>query len=371
MNLMKSHRYIISGGGTGGHIYPAIAIADEIMKRDPGAKILFVGAEDKMEMQKVPAAGYQIKGLWISGLSRRFSLDILKFPFKVMSSLLNSKKIIKEFKPDIAIGTGGFASGPILYMASQKKIPTLIQEQNSYPGITNKKLAEKASVICVAYNGLDRLLKNNNVKLTGNPVRNEVFKELPSKEKALKFFGLEDGKKTILSVGGSLGSRNINNAWKAQIHKFKKEDVQLIWQTGSTDFKELSNDKRLISNKIKLLEFIYEMRMAYAAADLIVSRAGAIAISELCLVGKPVVLLPLPWAAEDHQTKNAEALVKNNAALMIKDTYANDELVPNVLNIINDNDRLTRMSDNIVRLGRPNATKDIVDEVFNIIHKNN
>ncbi len=369
MNLMKSHRYIISGGGTGGHIYPAIAIADEIMKRDPNAKIIFVGAEDKMEMQKVPAAGYQIKGLWISGLSRRFSLDLLKFPFKVFSSLLSSKKIINEFRPDIVIGTGGFVSGPILYMASRNKLPTLIQEQNSYPGITNKKLAEKAFAICVAYNGLDKIFKNKNIKITGNPVRNEVFKKLPSKEEALEFFGLEKGKKTILSVGGSLGSRNKNNAWKAQIEKIKNSDIQLIWQTGSTDFKELSNDKRLVSNNIKLLEFIYEMRMAYAAADLIVSRAGAIAISELCLVGKPVILLPLPWAAEDHQTKNAEALVKNNAALMIKDANANDELVPTVLNIINDDDRLKGMSDSIVKLGKPNATKDIVDEVFKILNK--
>lgn len=371
MSLTKSHKFIISGGGTGGHIYPAIAIADEIKRREPKATFLFVGAEDKMEMQKVPAAGYDIKGLWISGLSRKLSPDLFKFPFKVMSALWNSKKIIENFKPDMVIGTGGFASGPVLYMASQKNIPTLIQEQNSYPGITNKKLAKKAAAICVAYTGLDEIFKSHNVKITGNPVRVEIFQDLPTKEEALDFFGLEKGKKTILSVGGSLGSRNKNNAWKAQIEKIKNSDVQLIWQTGSADFKNLSNDRNLQADNIKILEFIYEMKMAYAAADLIVSRAGAIAISELCLVGKPVVLLPLPWAAEDHQTKNAEALVKEEAALMIKDAVANEELVPAVLKLVHDERLLKQMGENIKRLGKPNATKDIVDEVFRILENHN
>ncbi len=369
MNSTRSHKFIISGGGTGGHIYPAIAIADEIKRREPDAEFLFVGANDKMEMQKVPQAGYDIKGLWISGLSRKISFDLIKFPFKVMSSLWNSRKIIKDFKPDVVIGTGGFASGPVLYMAGRQGIPTLLQEQNSYPGVTNKKLAKKAAAICVAYEGLDTIFKSDKVKLTGNPVRAEVFQNLPTQEEALTFFGLEKGKKTILSVGGSLGSRNKNNAWKAQIEKIKNSDVQLIWQTGSADYQSLNANADLQADNIKIVEFIYEMKMAYAAADLIVSRAGAIAISELCLVGKPVVLMPLPWAAEDHQTKNAEALVKEEAAIMIKDAVANETLVPSVLELMQDESRLKQMGENIKKLGKPNATKDIVDEVFTILKK--
>lgn len=369
MNSTKSHKYIISGGGTGGHIYPAIAIADEIKRREPDAEFLFVGANNKMEMQKVPQAGYAIQGLWISGLSRKLSFDLVKFPFKVISSLYNSRKIIKNFKPDVVIGTGGFASGPILYMAEIQGIPTLLQEQNSYPGVTNKKLAKKANAICVAYEGLDKIFKSDKVRLTGNPVRAGVFQNLPTKEEALEFFGLEKGKKTILSVGGSLGSRNKNNAWKAQIEKIKNTNVQLIWQTGSADYQSLKSNSDLQADNIKIVEFIYEMKMAYAAADIIVSRAGAIAISELCLVGKPVVLMPLPWAAEDHQTKNAEALVKENAALMVKDVVANEELVPTVLSLMHDESRLEQMGENIKKLGKPNATKDIVDEVFKILEK--
>ncbi|MFV0531490.1 MAG: undecaprenyldiphospho-muramoylpentapeptide beta-N-acetylglucosaminyltransferase [Flavobacteriales bacterium] len=371
MNLVKSHKFIISGGGTGGHIYPAIAIADEIKQREPNAQFLFVGAEDKMEMKKVPAAGYEIEGLWISGLSRKLSLDLIKFPFKVVSSLWKSRKIIQEFKPDAVIGTGGFASGAVLYTASQKGIPTILQEQNSYPGITNKKLAKKAALICVAYTGLDKIFKNNNVVITGNPVRAKIFQDLPTKQEALAFFGLEEGKKTIVSVGGSLGSRNKNNAWKAQIEKIKNSEVQLIWQTGSNDFQSLSNDKNLQSNNIKILEFIYEMKMAYVAADLIVSRAGAIAISELCLEGKPVVLMPLPWAAEDHQTKNAEALAKEKAAVIIKDDVADEKLVPTVLKLMQDDAQLKQMGENIKKLGKPRATKDIVDEIFKVLEKNN
>ncbi len=368
MSSIKSHKFIISGGGTGGHIYPAIAIANEIRRREPNTQILFVGAEDKMEMQKVPAEGYEIKGLWISGLSRKLSLDLIKFPFKLMSSLWKSKKIIQDFKPDLVIGTGGFASGPVLYTASQKGIPTVLQEQNSYPGITNKKLAKKAALICVAYSGLDKIFNTENVVVTGNPVRAEIFQDLPTKEEALAFFKLEKGKKTILSVGGSLGSRNKNNAWKAQIEKIKNSDVQLIWQTGSADFQSLIKDEKLQSKNIKILEFIYEMKMAYAAADLIVSRAGAIAISELCLVGKPVILMPLPWAAEDHQTKNAEALVEEKAALMIKDAEANEKLVPAVLKVIQDDMLLKQMGENIKKLGKPNATKEIVDEIFKVLN---
>jgi len=369
MSSTKSHKFILSGGGTGGHIYPAIAIADEIKRREPAAEFLFVGAINKMEMQKVPAAGFPIKGLWISGLSRKFSLDLLLFPLKFLRSLWNSRKIISSFQPDIAIGTGGFASGPVLFAASHMGIPTLLQEQNSYPGITNKKLAKRASAVCVAYDGLDKIFKNKKVINTGNPIRNELFKSMPTKEEALTFFGLKKEYKTILSVGGSLGSRNKNKAWEEQIDKIKNKKVQLIWQTGSIDFERLKGNEKLKADNIKIIEFIHDMRMAYAAADIIVSRAGAIAISELCLAGKPVVLMPLPWAAEDHQTKNAEALVRKNAAFMIKDSEANEKLVPVVLALLKDEQKQNEMSKNIKRLAKPNATREIVDEIFSILKK--
>lgn len=367
MSSTKSHKFILSGGGTGGHIYPAIAIADEIKRREPAAEFLFVGAINKMEMQKVPAAGFPIKGVWISGLSRKFSLDLLLFPLKLLISLWQSRKIISDFQPDIAIGTGGFASGPVLFAASHMGIPTLLQEQNSHPGITNKKLAKRASAVCVAYDGLDKIFKNKKVINTGNPIRNELFKSMPTKEEALTFFGLKREYKTILSVGGSLGSRNKNKAWEEQIDKIKNKKVQLIWQTGSIDFERLKDNEKLKAGNIKIIEFINDMRMAYAAADIIVSRAGAIAISELCLAGKPVVLMPLPWAAEDHQTKNAEALVRKNAALMIKDSEANEKLVSVILALLKDKQKQNKMSENIKRLAKPNATREIVDEIFSIL----
>ncbi len=367
MSSTKSHKFILSGGGTGGHIYPAIAIADEIKRREPAAEFLFVGAINKMEMQKVPAAGFPIKGLWISGLRRKFSLDLLLFPLKLLISLWKSRKIISGFQPDVAIGTGGFASGPVLFVASHMRIPTLVQEQNSCPGITNKKLAKRASTVCVAYDGLDKIFKNEKVINTGNPIRNELFKFMPAKEEALTFFGLKKEYKTILSVGGSLGSRNKNKALEEQIDKIKNKKIQLIWQTGSIDFERLKSNEKLKADNIKIIKFIHDMRMAYAAADIIVSRAGAIAISELCLVGKPVVLMPLPWAAEDHQTKNAEVLVRKNAALMIKDSEANEKLVPVVLALLKDEKKQNEMSKNIKRLAKPNATSEIVDEIFSIL----
>ena len=359
-------KFIVSGGGTGGHIYPAIAIADEIKRREPDAEILFVGANGRMEMEKVPKAGYPIEGLSISGLPRKISLDLIKFPFKVAFSILKARKIVKNFKPDMVIGTGGYASAPTLHAASGLGIPTLLQEQNSFPGKTNKSLARKASAICVAYSGLDKIFNSDKVIETGNPIRAEIFQQLPSKKEALEFFGLPEGKKTILSIGGSLGSRNLNKAWEEQIEEIKTaSDVQLIWQTGSSDYMGLIQKEKLKSDSIKILEFIYEMRMAYAAADVIVSRAGAIAISELCLVGKPVILLPLPWAAEDHQTKNAEALVKENAAIMIKDPEANQKLVPTVLELLHNDSKMSNLAQNISQLAKPNATKDIVDIILN------
>lgn len=355
-----SPKVIISGGGTGGHIYPAIAIADELKSRFPEAEILFVGALGKMEMEKVPKAGYPIKGLPIAGIDRGNMMANIKFPFKLIKSLGLAKKIINEFKPDIAIGTGGYASGPLLWQASKAGIPIIIQEQNSFPGITNKILKNKAAAICVAYEGIEQFPANK-VHYTGNPIRSEIFRNLPDRAEAIKSFGLNPDKKVILSVGGSQGSRTMNNAWKAGMDKLKKEGVQLVWQTGKLDFENL---KRELSNDldgVNLTEFIYEMKTAFAAADVIVSRAGAMAISELCLIGKPVILLPFPYAAEDHQTKNAKSLADKKAALMLSDHQAPAELVDTALELIKNAESQSNLSENIKKLGKPNATKEIVD----------
>lgn len=355
-----SPKIIVSGGGTGGHIYPAIAIADEVKSRFPQAEILFVGALGKMEMEKVPKAGYPIKGLPISGLDRGNMLSNFKFPFKLIRSLNIAKKIIQEFKPDLAIGTGGYASGPLLWQASKAGIPVVIQEQNSFPGITNKLLKNRAAAICVAYEGIEQFPAAK-VHYTGNPIRSEIFKNLPERADAVKSFGLNPDKKVVLSVGGSQGSRTMNNAWKAGFEKLQQNQAQLIWQTGKLDFENLKRELGNNLEGVKLTEFIYEMKTAFAAADVIVSRAGAMAISELCLVGKPVILLPFPFAAEDHQTKNAEALVKRNAAIMIKDNQAAGELILAVLELIENKEQQKQLADNIKKLGKPDATKDIVD----------
>lgn len=361
---MKSSRtspkIIISGGGTGGHIYPAIAIADEIKNRFPDAEILFVGALGKMEMEKVPKAGYPIKGLPIEGFDRGNLFSNFKFPFKLIKSLNLAKKIISEFKPDAAIGTGGYASGPLLWQASKKGIPVVIQEQNSFPGITNKLLKNKATAICVAYQGISQFPADKTY-YTGNPIRSEIFTKLPDKSDAVRSFGLNPDKKTILSIGGSQGSRTLNNAWKAGIAQILKNDVQLIWQTGKPDFENLKREIKNDDSGIHLTEFIYEMKKAFASADLIVSRAGAMAISELCLIGKPVVLVPFPYAAEDHQTKNAKSLADNNAALMMTDSDAAMKLVRTALELINDEEKQKMLSNNIKQLGKPDATKEIVD----------
>lgn len=359
-----SPRIIVSGGGTGGHIYPAIAIADEIKRRLPEADILFVGAEGKMEMEKVPQAGYPIKGLPIVGFDRGNLLKNISFPIKLLKSLNQATQIIKEFRPDIAIGTGGFASGPLLQKASKLGVPIIIQEQNSFPGVTNKILSKSAAAICVAYDNIPQFPAEK-THYTGNPIRTELFQNLPSREEALKSFGLDPSKKVVLSVGGSLGSRTINNAWTASVKDFSEQNVQLIWQTGKLEYEKIKNSVDENLSGIHITEFIYNMKEAYAAADVIVSRAGAMAISELCLIGKPVILLPFPFAAEDHQTKNAQSLVEKNAALMLTDQQAPDLLAQTTLNLVKDETKQKTLADNILKLGKPYATKEIVDIILN------
>ena len=298
---MSNYKIILSGGGTGGHIYPAIAIANELKSRYPNAEFLFVGAKDRMEMEKVPQAGYCIKGLWISGIQRQLTLKNLNFPFKVINSLWEARKIVKSFKPDVAIGTGGFASGPLLQVAASNNIPTLIQEQNSYPGITNKLLAKKANKICVAYDGLERFFPSEKIIKTGNPVRQDLL-DIDSKvEEAKKYFNLIEGKKTLLVIGGSLGAKRINELIKDELDYFNTLNMQVIWQCGKLYYKtyKIEGNER----HVQLHKFINKMDLAYAAADIIISRAGAGSVSELCIVGKPVIFIPSPNVAEDHQTK--------------------------------------------------------------------
>lgn len=356
-----SPKIILSGGGTGGHIYPAIAIANEIKSRLPQADILFVGASDKMEMEKVPKAGYDIKGLWISGLDRKNLLSNISFPFKLVDSLWKSRKIISNFKADVAIGTGGFASGPMMYMAAQKGVPVLIQEQNSFPGITNKLLKNKAFAICTAYDGMEKYFPQDKLHYTGNPIRSELFTHLPDQKQAKQKLGFDPEKPLILSVGGSLGARTLNNAWSQAKEKLVESDIQLLWQTGKLEWEKINNNKSLQHPLIQPTEFIYEMNQAYAAADIIVSRAGAMAISELTLIGKPTILVPFPYAAEDHQTKNAMSLVEHNAAMMIEDKKAEDELIQTTIDLAQNKVQQAELIKNIRALAKPNATKNIVD----------
>lgn len=354
-------KVIISGGGTGGHIFPAIAIANELKRIQPDVQILFVGAEGRMEMEKVPAAGYQILGLPIMGLQRRLTLQNLKVPFKVAASILKARKIILQFKPDIAIGVGGYASGPLLRVASFMGVKTMIQEQNSFPGITNKILAPKAERICVAYEGMEKFFPVNKIMLTGNPVRKEVWQIDNKAEKAIEFFNLVKGKKTILVIGGSLGARSINKAIDQHCNHITNQGFQIIWQTGK-NYQPNTPD----SSSLRILPFIKEMDLAYAAADIIISRAGAMSISELCLVGKPCILIPSPNVAEDHQTKNAIALVEKNAALLIKDHEASSQLADRVLSLANNTDLMKELSVHIRALGKENADEIIAQQIIQI-----
>lgn len=365
---MKTIKCIISGGGTGGHIYPAIAIANEIKKRFPLAEILFVGAKDRMEMQKVPTAGYQIKGLWISGIQRKLaSLSNLLFPFKLCSSLWNAKKIIKQFKPDIAIGTGGFASGPLLYMANYKGLPTLIQEQNSYPGITNKLLSKNAKKICVAYDGLDRFFPKNKILKTGNPVRQDLLTIASKRDEAQVFFKLDSAKKTILVLGGSLGAKRINQLIKDELSFFEQNDVQLIWQTGSLYHEQYKQYDKI--NNVQTHAYLNKMDLAYAAADIIISRAGASSVSELCIVGKPVIFIPSPNVSEDHQTKNAQAVTVKGAGILIKESNLTTNFQSVFQELLTDEQQQQKMSAAIQQLALSSATALIVDEVEKLINK--
>ena len=312
---MKQYKFILSGGGTGGHIYPAIAIANELKSRFANAEFLFVGANDKMEMQKVPQAGYKIKGLWISGLQRRLTFDNTLFPIKLISSLLKSRIIIKEFKPDVVIGTGGFASGPLLQMAAIAGVPTVIQEQNSYPGITNKLLSKKANKICVAYENLERFFPNEKMILTGNPVRQDLIDIESKRTEAIQYFNLDAKKKTLLVLGGSLGARRVNQLIEKELENILSQNVQVIWQCGKL---YLEDYKKYNAANVQVVDFIERMDLVYAAADVIISRAGASSVSELCIVGKPVIFIPSPNVAEDHQYKNSQAIVDKKGALMLK-----------------------------------------------------
>jgi UDP-N-acetylglucosamine--N-acetylmuramyl-(pentapeptide) pyrophosphoryl-undecaprenol N-acetylglucosamine transferase len=365
---MSLNKVIISGGGTGGHIFPAVAIANKIKEVYPNCEILFVGAEGKMEMEKVPKAGYKIVGLPIRGLQRKLTLSNLMFPFKLISSLWKAKRIIKEFKPDIAIGVGGYASAATLRVASRMSVPTLIQEQNSYPGITNKWLASRAKTICVAYENLDRFFPKEKIVMTGNPVRMEMVNIEGKRENALAHFKLSPSKKTVLIIGGSLGARTLNESFKLQIQKLMDADIQLIWQCGKVYLDQLKPEvESLNSNQIYLSDFVYEMDLAYAAADLIVSRAGAISVSEVCLVGKPVILVPSPNVAEDHQTKNAMALVQKNAAVLVKDIDAKNLLVDKTIELLNDKSACADLSKNIKTLAIADAPERILKEIEKLI----
>ncbi len=362
-------RVIISGGGTGGHIFPAVSIANEIRAKRPDAKILFVGAEGRMEMQRVPAAGYPIKGLPIAGFNRKNLLKNIPVLFKIMKSRALARKIVRDFRPQVAVGVGGYASGPTLNVAESMGIPTLLQEQNSYAGVTNKLLAKKARKICVAYDGMERFFPADKIMFTGNPVRQNLLDTSVSKVEAVRSFGLVPGKQTILIVGGSLGARTLNDSILGNLPLLKQQSrIQFVWQTGKYYSAEIKAEleRRGCPDNLKVMDFISDMKMAYAAADLVISRAGAGSISEFCLLGKPVVLVPSPNVAEDHQTKNAMALVQKNAALYVADADARRTLMPLAINTVADHAKLENLSNNIVRLARPNAASDIADEVIKL-----
>ena len=365
--MEKELRVIISGGGTGGHIFPAVSIANAIKAMRPDAKILFVGALGRMEMQRVPAAGYEIKGLPICGFDRKNLLKNVKVLYKIWKSQRMAKKIIKDFRPQVAVGVGGYASGPTLNKAAAMGIPCLIQEQNSYAGVTNKLLAKKAEKICVAYEGMERFFPAEKIILTGNPVRQALLETTITREDAIRSFGLDPEKKTILLVGGSLGARTINESMLRHLDLIKESGLQFIWQTGKYYSAEIA--ERLKGQdlpNLKVTDFITDMGSAYRAADLVISRAGASSISEFCLIGKPVILVPSPNVAEDHQTKNALALSTRGAAIYIKDAEAPDSLLQTAIETVNDADKLKSLSENVLKLALPDSANIIAKEVINL-----
>lgn len=364
---MQPKRFIISGGGTGGHIFPAVAIANEIKRREPEADILFVGALGKMEMEKVPAAGYRIVGLKIAGIRRAFTLSNLMVPFRLIGALLKARGIIKEHKPNVVIGVGGYASSAVLYAAAQMGIPTLIQEQNSHAGITNKILGKRAKRICVAYEGMEKYFPKNRILLTGNPVRSEIVAQNTQREEAIKAFGLDYQLLTILIVGGSLGARSINQAIEESLPKLMQLNIQIIWQTGKGNADAAHKAAAAFGNKVKVYEFIQRMDQAYAASDLVISRAGALAVSELCMVSKPAILVPFPFAAEDHQTSNAQALSNKGAAVLIPDAEVKIMLYDAISELVKNPEKRSRMATAMASLAKPDATRHIVDEIFKLI----
>ena len=361
---MTKYKFILSGGGTGGHIYPAIAIANELKLQFPDAEFLFVGAKDKMEMQKVPQAGYEIKGLWIAGLQRKLTLQNMMFPLKLATSLLESRRIIRQFKPNVVIGTGGFASGPLLQAAGGAGIPTVIQEQNSFPGITNKLLSKKANAICVAYENLERSFPKEKMVLTGNPVRQDLIDIDSKREEAIAFYGLDLNKKTLLVLGGSLGARRVNQLIEKELQSILSQDVQIIWQCGKLYFEDY---KKYNQQNVKVVDFIERMDFVYAAADIIISRAGASSVSELCIVGKPVIFIPSPNVAEDHQTKNAQAIVDAKGAVLLKESDLESQFSIVFEALLKDKGKQSQLSENIKKLARPNAVKVIVEEIKKLL----
>ncbi|MFY0687623.1 MAG: undecaprenyldiphospho-muramoylpentapeptide beta-N-acetylglucosaminyltransferase [Cyclobacteriaceae bacterium] len=359
---------MISGGGTGGHIYPAIAIGQELKAALDNVELLFVGAKGKMEMQKVPEAGFEIVGLWISGLQRKLTIQNLLFPFKLISSIWKSFRLLRSFKPHVVVGVGGYASGPLLFAASVKKIPTLIQEQNSYAGLTNKLLSKRVNVVCVAHEGLETYFPNAKVIVTGNPVRKTITSSNDQKMMALDHFGLQAGKKTILIIGGSLGARTINEAILANLDELLAADLQLIWQTGGFYYDEMirrTEDKQQVG--VSIQAFIANMKYAYQAADIVVSRSGALSLAELMLTAKPCILIPSPNVAEDHQNKNAKALEERNAAIVIDDNRAIEDLKEVVVKTLNSPDKLKSLQTNISKMSRPNAAMDIANEIIRLV----
>ena len=365
--MKKEYRIIVSGGGTGGHIFPALSIADAIKRKYPAAKILFVGADNRMEMQRVPDAGYEIVGLPIAGFDRKNLLKNIKVLWLILKSQRMAKKIIKDFAPQVAVGVGGYASGPTLKMAASMNIPTLIQEQNSYAGVTNKILAKKAKVICVAYDGMERFFPHEKIKLTGNPVRKSLIDMRSNRSEALRGMGIEEGKKCVLIVGGSLGARSINESIVAQLELIKaNSDIQFVWQTGKLYFEEMKLRVAAAGKpeNLTITDFVSNMADALSAADLVVSRAGAGSISEFALLGKAVILVPSPNVSEDHQTKNAMALVEKDAAIYVADANAKEELVAKAIETVRDESKIASLEENIEKMGRPNAAEEIAEEVM-------
>ncbi|WP_035480005.1 undecaprenyldiphospho-muramoylpentapeptide beta-N-acetylglucosaminyltransferase [Gelidibacter mesophilus] len=366
MTKKETYKIILSGGGTGGHIYPAIAIANELKFRFPKAEFLFVGALDRMEMEKVPQAGYKIEGLWISGIQRKLTLKNLTFPVKLVVSLMRARKIVKSFQPDVVIGTGGFASGPLLQVAASKGIPSLIQEQNSFPGITNKLLGKKVDRICVAYDGLERFFPKDKLIKTGNPIRQDLLEIDTKIEEGKSEFKQKKSKLTLLVLGGSLGSKRINELIEKELEFFQTQNVQVIWQCGKLYYDTYK--KYDSSDNVQVHAFLNTMDLAYAAADFIISRAGASSVSELCVVGKPVIFIPSPNVAEDHQTKNAMAIVDRDAALLIRETDLDVDFENRFAQLVGSSEKQQQLSKNIKKLALTNATKDIVDEVEKLLN---